>query len=266
MVMNFLNGGAAINVLAAQAGARISVIDMGVVADLPNHPDLVDRKIAKGTADLASGPAMSRAEALESVLAGSRQAMLEVEAGVDLLVAGDMGIGNSTSATAIISGISGAPAAGMTGPGTGLNEADVRRKAALIEDSMRRLRPDPEDPLDVLSKVGGFEIGGIAGLCLGAAARRTAIVVDGVISAAGALLAATMAPSCVEYMFAGHRSVEPAQAIALERLGLKPILDLEMRLGEGTGAVLASMVLEAACRICSRMATFEEAQVSKRHS
>ena len=264
MISNFLAGGAAINVLARQAGARISVVDMGVASELPDHPNLIRRNIAAGTNDFTTGPAMTRREANQAVLAGAEIAMNESESGASLIVAGDMGIGNTTSATAIICGIARLPASRIVGPGTGLDEAAIRRKAVIIDDALRDLEVVPTDAFDVVSKVGGFEIAGIAGLFLGAAATRTAIVADGLISTAGALVANTLAPAAAAFMFAGHRSSEPAQAVALERMELRPLLDLEMRLGEGTGAALATVILEAACRICSEMATFEEARVSKR--
>lgn len=181
-----------------------------------------------------------------------------------MIVAGDMGIGNTTSATAIICGIASVPASRIVGPGTGLDEAAIRRKASVIDDALRDLEVVPTDAFDVVSKVGGFEIAGIAGLFLGAAATRTAIVADGLISTAGTLVAHTLTPATAAFIFAGHRSSEPPQAVALERMELRPLLDLEMRLGEGTGATLATVILEAACRICSEMATFEEARVSKR--
>lgn len=261
MVLNFLGGGAAINVLARLSGARVRVVDVGVAADL-DHPGLDRRKVRPGTANMARGAAMSREEAERAVAEGIAVAREEIDAGARLLCLGDMGIGNTTAAAAVVSVLGGFPPSRVVGRGTGVDDEGLARKLRAVEAALRVNAPDPEDGLDVLAKVGGLEIAGLAGVVLGAAARRVPVVVDGVIAGAGALAAARMAPLAKEYLFAGHLSAEPAHGFALGLLGLRPLLDLEMRLGEGTGAALASLLLEAACRVMREMATFGEAGVS----
>lgn len=262
MVLNFLAGGAGISVLSRHVGARMVVVDVGVAADLPPHPRLVSRKVGYGTASLAAGPAMSREQAIQAVEVGIEVVEAEVAKGLDVVGAGDMGIGNTTPSSAIVAAITGAPVATVTGRGTGLDDAGLARKVAVVERGLAVNRPDPRDALDVLAKVGGFEIGGLAGVMIGAAANRVAVVVDGFISGAAALIAAGLAPAAVPYMIAGHLSVEGGHACALEHLGLRPVLDLQMRLGEGTGAALAISVVEAATKVLAEMATFTEAGVS----
>jgi nicotinate-nucleotide--dimethylbenzimidazole phosphoribosyltransferase len=262
MVLNFLGGGAAINVLARHVGAEVVVVDMGVAADLPPHPDLLDFKVARGTRDLSVEPAMSRAEAVRAVEAGIAVAADAVTRGADLLCTGDMGIGNTTASSAIVAALTGRPAAEVTGRGTGVDDAGLARKVALIDAALALHRPDRADGLDVLARVGGFEIGGLAGLILGAAARRTPVVVDGFISGAAALLACTLAPAAQPYLIAGHRSVERGHLAVFGALDLEPLVDLGLRLGEGTGAVLAVSLCQAACKILDEMATFGEAGVS----
>jgi nicotinate-nucleotide--dimethylbenzimidazole phosphoribosyltransferase len=257
MVRNFLRGGAAINVLARHASINLVVADFGVAANLPADPKLHSLKINVGTKNMAREPAMTREEAVLSVERG-----IGLIGEADLVGTGDMGIGNTTAASAITAVITGKPPTEVTGRGTGIDEVVLARKIRLIEETIGRHRPDPKDGLDVLAKVGGFEIGGLAGVILGAAARRIPVVVDGFISGAAALVAATLAPRVKEYLFAAHRSQERGHAASLAWLGLKPILDLELRLGEGTGAALAIPILVAACKIHSEMATFEEAGVS----
>jgi nicotinate-nucleotide--dimethylbenzimidazole phosphoribosyltransferase len=264
MVVNFLHGGAAINVLARQAGARVVVVDVGVAADLPTQPGLVQRKVAYGTANLAAGPAMSRAQAEQAIQVGLDVARAEVEAGLDLLATGDMGIGNTTPSSAITAAITGLPPAQVTGRGTGLDADGLARKVAVIEGALALNRPDPADPLDVLSKLGGLEIAGLVGVILGGAAAGKPVVIDGFISGAAALVAAELAPAVRGYLIAAHQSVEAGHRAILERLGLRPLLDLGLRLGEGTGAALAFHIIEAACRIQDEMATFAEAGVSDR--
>lgn len=264
MVLNFLGGGAAINVLARHVGARVVVVDMGVAADLPAHPDLLDRKIAPGTADLSAGPAMSRAHALRALESGVAVADDTIDAGADIIATGDMGIGNTTASSALVAAICGRPAAEVTGRGTGLDDAGLAHKVALIERALALHRPDPADGLDLLAKLGGFEIGGMAGAMLGAAARRVPVVVDGFISGAAALLACTLAPALQPYLIAAHRSVERGHLAVFERLDLEPLLDLGMRLGEGTGAALGVSLCQAACRALDEMATFAEAGVAGR--
>ena len=262
MVYNFVRGGAAINVLARHVGARVIVVDMGVNAELPVLPGLVSRKIRQGTRNFAHQSAMTPDEALACVECGIALVEAEVKGGHAWVVTGDMGIGNTTASSAIIATMTGAPVERVTGRGTGVTGAALARKAAVIKEALDRHQPKGQDALDVLAKVGGFEIGGLAGIILGAAARRCPVVLDGLIAAAAALLAVGLAPAAREYLMAGHRSVEPGHTVALQALGLQPVLDLELRLGEGTGGVLALPVLEAACRLLDEMATFEEAGVA----
>jgi nicotinate-nucleotide--dimethylbenzimidazole phosphoribosyltransferase len=263
MVLNFLRGGAAINALARQAGARVVVADVGVAADLPDAPHVISRKIARGTANFAHGPAMSREQAARAVEIGVEIVLDQVDQGLDLVATGEMGIGNTTPASAITAAYTGLPAAAVTGRGTGVDEKGMTRKVSLIEQALALHKPDPEDPLGVLAAVGGFEIGAIAGVCLGAAAHRVPVVVDGFISAAGALIAAALCPAVKPYLIASHLSVERGHAPLWDSLGLRPLLDMDLRLGEGTGAVLAMHLLEAACRVLADMATFADAGVSR---
>jgi nicotinate-nucleotide--dimethylbenzimidazole phosphoribosyltransferase len=264
MVTNFLRGGAAINVLARGAGAEVVIVDAGVAAEMASRNGLVHGKIAAGTADMSLGPAMTLEQARAAIALGVRVAEHEIAAGLDLLACGDMGIGNTTAATAIAAVFTGKSPMELTGPGTGLPPAAVIHKAKVVERALALNRPLPSDGLDVLAKVGGFEIGAICGAMLAAAAARVPIVVDGFIATAGALIAAALAPRAVAYMIAGHRSAEPGHDAALARLGLTPLLDLGMRLGEGTGAVLAMSLVEASARVISEMASFAEAGVSEK--
>lgn len=264
MVLNFLAGGAGINVLARHVGARVVVVDVGVAIDLPPHPQLVAKKVAYGTANLAAGPAMTREQAVQAIEVGIAVVETVAAKGLDIVGTGDMGIGNTTPSSAIVAAITGAPVEKVTGRGTGVDDAGLARKVAVIERALALNRPDPTDALDVLAKVGGFEIAGLAGVMLGAAANRVAVVVDGFISGAAALVAAGLSPAVVPYMVAGHRSVEGGHAYALARLGLKPLLDLQMRLGEGTGTALAISLVEAATKVLAEMATFAEAGVSEK--
>ena len=262
MVLNFLAGGAGINVLARHAGARVVVVDVGVAIDLPPHPQLVSKKVGYGTANLAVGPAMTREQAVQAIEVGIKVVEAEVARGLDIVGAGDMGIGNTTPSSAIVAAMTGAPVEKITGRGTGVDDAGLARKVAVIERALALNRPDPTDALDVLARVGGFEIAGLAGVMLGAAANRVAVVVDGFVSGAAALVAAGLSPAVVPYMVAGHRSVEGGHAYALAHLGLTPLLDLQMRLGEGTGAALGISLVEAATKVLAEMATFAEAGVS----
>jgi nicotinate-nucleotide--dimethylbenzimidazole phosphoribosyltransferase len=264
MVGNFVNGGGGINALAKQAGARVVVVDMGVAADLSGMAKsgkIIDRKIAAGTANLAAGPAMTREQALAALEAGIEVA-LELGKEIDLFGTGDMGIGNTTPSTAIVAAITGASVEKVTGRGTGLDDGQLEHKVRVIKKGLSVNRPDPADGLDVLAKVGGFEIGGIAGLILGAAAQRKPVLIDGFISTAGALIAQLLAPDCRDYLIAAHRSVEPGHKIMHDHLGLTPLLDLNLRLGEGTGAALAMNVVAAARAVLTEVATFEEAMVA----
>jgi nicotinate-nucleotide--dimethylbenzimidazole phosphoribosyltransferase len=262
MVLNFLHGGAAINVLARHVGARVVVVDAGVAADLDSQPGLVIKKVAHGTADMTQGPAMSREQAVQAVEAGIEVVEEEIGRGASLVATGDMGIGNTTPSSAIVAAITGLPVARVTGRGTGIDDATLAHKVAVIEKALAVNRPDPADALDVLSKVGGFEIGAIAGVILGAAAHRVPVVIDGFISTAGALIAGGLAPLARDTMIAAHDSVEIGHRAMLDHLCLVPCLDFDLRLGEGTGAALVLGIVEAACKILDEMATFESAGVS----
>jgi nicotinate-nucleotide--dimethylbenzimidazole phosphoribosyltransferase len=262
MVYNFVRGGAAINILSQHVGARVIIVDVGVDAELPSLPGLMSKKVRRGTRNFLQQPAMTAAEALSCIDTGIALAEAEVREGQTWVVTGDMGIGNTTASSAIVAAMTGTAVERVTGRGTGVTGAALARKAAVIKQALDLHRPNAEDALEVLAKVGGLEIGGLAGIILGAAARRCPVVLDGLISTAAALLAVGLVPSVRGYLIAGHRSVEPGHSVALQALGLEPVLDLEMRLGEGTGGALALSVLEAACRLLDGMATFEEAGVA----
>ena len=262
MVFNFLHGGAAINVLARHVGARVIVVDVGVAGDIAPQPGLVVRKVARGTANLRRGPAMTRAQAIQALEAGIAVLEEELARGLDVVATGDMGIGNTTPSAAIAAAVTGLPVAQVTGRGTGVDDAGLALKIAVVEDALRLNRPDPGDGLDLLAKVGGLEIGGIAGVILGAAAHRIPVVIDGFISTAAAAIAAVMAPQAKDFMISGHKSVEIGHQALLDFLGLVPLVDLDLRLGEGTGAVLGISLVEAACKLLSEMATFDSAGVS----
>lgn len=261
MVRNFLRGGAAINVLSRQAGAKVVCVDMGMATPV-DEPGLVVRRIAPGTANLAAGPAMTAEQARAAIEAGIEVATQEIESGTELLATGDMGIGNTTPSTAILAAFTGFPVAILAGKGTGLDQPGIQRKIRAVERALEINRPDPRNGLDVLVKVGGFEIGGLAGVILGAAAARVPVVIDGFISGAAAMIARSLAPSSVNFMIASHLSEEPGHQVMLNWLGLKPLLHMRMRLGEGTGAVLAFYLIEAALHILMEMATFDEAGVT----
>ncbi|MBU0480908.1 MAG: nicotinate-nucleotide--dimethylbenzimidazole phosphoribosyltransferase [Proteobacteria bacterium] len=264
MVGNFVNGGAGINALARQVGAEVKVVDLGVAADISAMTKkglVIDKKVAPGTANMAKGPAMTREQARAAIEAGI-EVVRSMENEIDLFGTGDMGIGNTTPSTAIVSIITGTSVADVTGRGTGLDDAQLDHKIKVIEQSLAVNRPDASDGLDVLAKVGGFEIGGIAGVILGCAACKKPVLVDGFISTAGALIAHSLAPACREYMIASHRSVEQGHRVMHTHLGLEPLLDLNLRLGEGTGGALAMNIVEAARRVLTDVATFEEAMVS----
>lgn len=262
MVFNFLKGGAGINVLSRHAGSEVAVVDMGVDFDFEGASGLIDRKVMRGTRNIAKGPAMTRDEAVRCLEAGIGLAQSYVERGFTMFGTGDMGIGNTTPSSAIVSAITGVSVTEVTGRGTGISDEALARKAQVIEAAIRLNAPDPKDGIDVLAKVGGTEIGGIAGLILGAAAHRKPVVIDGFISTAGALIAATIAPAARDYMFAAHNSVEKGHRVMLEAMKLIPILDLGLRLGEGTGAALAMLMIEGGLKIYKEMATFDEAGVS----
>lgn len=264
MVYNFVAGGAGINALARQAGAEVIVVDMGVAADLrglAENGKIINKKVGMGTGNIALGPAMSRTMAQMAVEAGIDIAN-ELAGRIDIFGTGDMGIGNTTPSTAIAAVLTGKPVAELTGRGTGLDDAQLRHKTEVIVKALAVNMPDAKDGLDVLAKVGGFEIGGIAGLILGAAANRKPVLVDGFISTAGALIAYAIEPFVRDYIICAHRSMEPGHVAMHEKLKLKPLLDLNMRLGEGTGAALAMNLVEAARAVLTEVATFAEAAVA----
>ncbi len=264
MVFNFVAGGAGINALARLVGAGVQVVDMGVRGDLSQlaAAGKIQRvHIADGTKNMAAGAAMTRGEAVCAIEAGIEIA-LALGAATDVFGTGDMGIGNTTPSSAIVAVLTGETVAAVTGKGTGIDDAQLKAKVGVIEKAIGVNKPDAADALDVLAKVGGFEIAGIAGLILGAASLRKPVVIDGFISTAGALIAHGLCPGAANYMIAAHRSVERGHQAALEKLGKKPLMDLDLRLGEGTGAALAMHLVEAAVRVLTEVATFGEAGVA----
>jgi nicotinate-nucleotide--dimethylbenzimidazole phosphoribosyltransferase len=264
MVLNFLKGGAGVNVLARHVGAEVRVVDIGVAHEFEPLSGLLHRKVALGTKNWARESAMTREEAVRALEVGVTLAREAVNDGIGLLGTGDMGIGNTAASTAMTAVLTGESVATATGRGTGLDDAGLARKVTVIEQALRTHRPNPTDPIDVLAKVGGFEIAGIAGLILGAAACRRPVVLDGFITGAAALIAAGLQPLCREYLIASHLSVERGHQAILEKLGLRPLLDLDLRLGEGTGACLGISLVHAAIKILTQMATFDQAGVSER--
>ena len=262
MVRNFVSGGAAINVLCRQCGIDPVIVDMGVDHDLGSIAGIVRRKVAPGTRNFLREPAMTRDQAVQAIETGIALAKAAASLEFGLLGIGEMGIGNTTSASAMLGAVSGRAIAELVGAGTGITKSRLRHKAEVIERSLEIHKPDPADPIAVLAAVGGFEIGGICGFCLGAAASRVPVVVDGFIASAGALLAIRLAPQLTDYLFFSHLSAEPGHQVMLEVIGAKPLLSLDMRLGEGTGAALAIGVIESALRLYNEMATFESAHVS----
>ncbi|MCM8773822.1 MAG: nicotinate-nucleotide--dimethylbenzimidazole phosphoribosyltransferase [Candidatus Omnitrophica bacterium] len=263
MVYNFLRGGAGINVLAKHVGARVVVVDMGVAVDLKKDPKLIIKKIGYGTKNMTKGPAMSKKQAISSIEVGIEVFEEEYKKGIDIVGIGDMGIGNTTPSAAIGSVITGKSVEEITGRGTGIDDIRLSKKIEVIKRAIEINSPLANDGLDVLAKVGGFEIGGLAGVILAAAARRIPIVIDGFITTASALIAYKIRPEVKEFMFSSHCSEEKGHRFMLSYLGLRPLLDLDMRLGEGTGAALAMNIIEASIKILNEMATFESAGVSK---
>ena len=264
MVRNILAGGAAVSVMARKAGVRLVVVDAGVAAPLPAHPDLRVVAAGRGTHDITQGPAMTRAQAQACVSAGVALALEAAESGADLIGTGDMGIGNTTASSAVTAALTGRPPYDTTGRGTGRTDGEFAHKVAVVQRALDVNRPNPADGLDVLARVGGFEIGVLAGVVLGGALARRAVVPDGFISGAAALVAHSLCPTVRDYLVAAHISAEAGHRVVLSHLGLRPLLDLDMRLGEGTGAVLAMGIVEAAAATLSDMATFDEAGVSDR--
>jgi nicotinate-nucleotide--dimethylbenzimidazole phosphoribosyltransferase len=242
------------------------VVDMGVASDLPAHPDLIVRKVAYGTGNISRGPAMTREQAVQALEAGVDVVEDLLAVGLDVLATGDMGIGNTTPSAAIAATLTGLPVEEIAGRGTGVDDAGLQRKFAAIHRALEVNAPDPKDGLDVLAKVGGFEIGGLAGAILASAANRRPVVVDGFISTAAAMIAVSLAPETRGYLIAAHTSQEYGHHAMMNWLGVSPLLDLKMRLGEGTGAVLAMSLVEAACKTLAEMATFGEAGVSDKEA
>ena len=264
MVANFLAGGAVINALAAQAEAEVLVVDVGVAADLDAVAGLLVHKVAPGTRDMTGEPAMSRAEAQAAIEVGIVVARDLVAAGTRCLLTGDMGIANTTPAAALIAAFTGAAPAEVTGRGTGVDDATLARKIDVVTRALARHRPEPGDPLGALAAVGGLEHAALAGYVLGAAAARVPVVLDGVIADAAALVARALAPDSTAAMIAGHRSAEPGASVALAALGLAPLVDLDLRLGEGSGAVLALPIVQGAVRVLRDVATFDAAGVTEK--
>jgi nicotinate-nucleotide--dimethylbenzimidazole phosphoribosyltransferase len=265
MVANFLGGGAVVNAFARQAGASLLVVDVGVATAVPaGDPLLLEANVRRGTRDLSVEPALTLAEVRAAVEVGISVAEALVDGGAQCLVGGDMGIANTTPAAALTAAFTGTGPAAVTGRGTGIDDATYARKVSVVAGALERHRPDPADPLAVLAAVGGLEHAALAGFMLGAAARRVPVIVDGVIAASAALAAAALAPDAVAAMVAGHRSAEPGATVALDHLGLAPLLDLGLRLGEGTGAVLALPVIASAARVLREVATFDAAGVSEK--
>jgi nicotinate-nucleotide--dimethylbenzimidazole phosphoribosyltransferase len=262
MVAGIVGGTAAASVLARVVGAELVVLDVGVATPLAPHPRVRRAKVRPGTADLASGPAMTRDEAARALLAGAKLAGELLEAGVDLLLTGDMGIANTTPAACLAAAFTGRPAAAVTGRGTGIDDATLARKVGVVEQALARHRPDPADPLGVLAAVGGLEHAALVGVCLAGAAQRVPVLLDGVSANAAALVACALSPAAAGYLVAGHRSTEPAAGAALDHLGLEPLLRLDLRLGEGTGALLAAPIVRAAAAVLAEMATFDDAGIA----
>ena len=261
MVKNLCAGGAAANVLARTIGARVSVLDVGVDAELERHPLLRKAKVRLGTDDLSRGPAMGREDTARALISGAGIAEELIESGVDLIVTGDMGIANTTPASALISAFTGRPPEEVTGRGSAIDDETLKLKIGVVEEALRLHEPDPDDPLGTLTALGGLEHAAIAGLLLMGAVYGVPVVLDGVVSNSAALVAHALAPDCVSYLIAGHLSTEPGARVALEHLGLEPLLDLRLRLGEGTGGLLAVPVVRAAARVLREMATMEEAGI-----
>jgi nicotinate-nucleotide--dimethylbenzimidazole phosphoribosyltransferase len=263
MVLNFLKGGAAINALAGQISARVIVVDMGVKSGFQPLPGLLCKMIDFGTQNMTRGPAMTHQQAIASIEAGIQVVEAEMAKRLDIIGTGDMGIGNTTASSAIFAAISGKQPKKITGRGTGIGDRQLAHKIKIIEKALSVNKPNPKDPLDVLSKVGGFEIGGLVGIMLAGAAYRMPVVIDGFISGAAALIAVGLSPQARDYLIAAHLSAEAGHELLLQFLGMKPLLNLNMRLGEGTGAVIGIFLADAAARTISQMATFSQAGVSE---
>lgn len=268
MVYNFLNGGAGINVLAKHAGARVIVADLGVASQMPNDkiqtPNFINKKVNFGTKNMAKGPAMTRDEAVRSIEAGIEIFEQEFEKGLDIAGIGEMGIGNTTAASAITACFTKKHVEDVAGRGTGIDDKGLENKISVIKKALNINKPNPSDAIDVLAKIGGFEIGGLAGVILAAASKKVPVVMDGFISGAAALIAFHIEPKVKDYMIASHCSVEKGHKFILEHIGLSPILNFNLRLGEGTGAALGINMIEAGIKILTQMATFDSAHVSQK--
>ena len=264
MVLNFLSNGAAVSVLAAHAGARVVVTDVGIAGEPIDHQALNNYRVRPGTANMAKGPAMTEEEAVSAIEAGIKLVNREIDRGAAIIATGEMGIGNTTPSSAILACFSGKEIELITGRGTGIDSHGLIKKQQAIKKALEINKPNSEDALDVLRKVGGLEIAALTGVILGASARRVTVVIDGFISTAAALVAYNMKKECKDYMLASHLSQEPGHKIMLDMMGLQPVLYLDLRLGEGTGAALAFHLVEAAIKIVHEMATFEEAGVSNK--
>jgi nicotinate-nucleotide--dimethylbenzimidazole phosphoribosyltransferase len=264
MVANFVAGGAVINALAAQTGADVVVVDVGVATDVEPVPGLLSRRVRAGTRDMTVDPAMTRDEALAAIEVGIGVARELVADGAGCLLTGDMGIANTTASAALVAAFTGAPADAVTGRGTGVDDATLTHKITVVERALARHHPDPADPVGVLAAVGGLEHAALAGYLLGAAAARIPVVLDGVIACSAALVARALAPDSVAAMIAGHRSAEPGASAALGALGLVPLVDLDLRLGEGSGAALALPLVQSAARVLRDVATFDAAGVTEK--
>ncbi|MDD5700556.1 MAG: nicotinate-nucleotide--dimethylbenzimidazole phosphoribosyltransferase [Dehalococcoidales bacterium] len=262
MVLNFVRGGAAINVISHQVGARVVVVDIGTAGDISSFPGIIHAKISPGTRNMCQGPAMTFEEAVRSIETGIETVTNEIRKGLDIVATGEMGIGNTTASSAICAVMTGQSVPSVTGRGTGLDDQQLSHKIEIIEKAISVNKSDAGKPLEVLAGVGGLEIGGLAGVMLGAAANRVPVMVDGFISGAAALIACGLCPLVKDYLISAHVSVEPGHRQMLQHLGFSPLLDMNMRLGEGTGAALGMTLVEAACRTLSEMATFAEAGVS----
>lgn len=262
MVLNFLQGGAGINVFGSQINAQISIVDVGVCIDIQGE-QLNKRKVRYGTGNFLYEDAMTREEAIQAIIHGIEVSESMIENGVNTLIIGEMGIGNTTASSAVLAAIAGADLNQIIGLGTGIEPEKVQFKRDVIEKALEKRKPDPSDPIDILAKVGGLEIAAMAGAMLGAAGKRVPILVDGFICTTSAILAAVLNPNVKDYLIIGHQSMEPGHRVAIEYLSKKPLLDLQLRLGEGTGACLAYPLVEAACRMIKDMATFSSASISQ---
>lgn len=263
MVYNFVNGGATANAFARHAGAELVLVDVGIASDLPDLPGLIKKKVAYGTKNMAKGPAMTREETVQAIEVGINVAKEQIAKGTDLIGLGEMGIGNTTPSSALIAYFAKLPVEQVTGRGTGINQAGLENKIRVIEEAIRINQPNLEDPLDVLAKLGGLEIAALAGVTLGAAAARVPIIFDGLISTAAVVSAYGICPQVKDYLIGSHLSVEPGHRHMLKHLSVDPMLMLDMRLGEGTGAALTMFMVEAGIKALREVATFEEAAVAK---